>query len=144
MRFQTLYEGRLFFIIFIGLLLLSGIFRWSFIGLLALLGFLFCLNFFRDPDRPVPSDERAIVAAADGVVADIVEMEESEVLKTKCVRIGIFLSVFDVHVNKAPIAGRSSTKTTFLAPIQVPTSMPVSRIARSSMKRSPGLSKESA
>jgi len=106
MRFQTLYEGRLFFIIFIGLLLLSGIFRWSFIGLLALLGFLFCLNFFRDPDRPVPGDERAIVAAADGVVADIVEMEESEVLKTKCVRIGIFLSVFDVHVNKAPIAGK--------------------------------------
>src|SRR4029450_10231593 len=106
MRFQTLYEGRLFFIIFIGLLLLSGIFRWSFIGLLALLGFLFCLTFFRDPDRPVPSDERAIVAAADGVVADIVEMEESEVLKTKCIRIGIFLSVFDVHVNKAPIEGK--------------------------------------
>lgn len=106
MRFQTLNEGRLFFIILFALLILSGVFRWSFLGFLALLGILFCLNFFRDPDRPVPSDERAIVAAADGVIADIVEMEETEVLKTKCRRIGIFLSVFDVHVNKAPIEGK--------------------------------------
>ena len=101
MRFQTLNEGRLFFIIFIALLVLSGLFRWSFLGFLAFAGL-----FFRDPDRHVPSDERAIVAAADGVVADIVEMEETEVLKTKCIRIGIFLSVFDVHVNKAPIEGK--------------------------------------
>jgi len=106
MRFQTLFEGRLFFIIFVALLLLSGIFHWSFLGFLGLLGLIFCVNFFRDPDRPVPSDERAIVAAADGTVADIVEMEETEVLKTKCRRIGIFLSVFDVHVNKAPIDGK--------------------------------------
>jgi phosphatidylserine decarboxylase len=106
MRFQTLYEGRLFFLIFIGLLVLSGVFGWSVVGFIAFAGFVFCLNFFRDPDRPVPSDERAIVAAADGVVADIIEIEENEVLKTKCRRIGIFLSVFDVHVNKAPIAGK--------------------------------------
>lgn len=106
MRFQTLNEGRLFFIIFIALLVLSGLFRWSFLGFLAFAGLVFCINFFRDPDRHVPSDERAIVAAADGVVADIVEMEETEVLKTKCIRIGIFLSVFDVHVNKAPIEGK--------------------------------------
>ena len=69
MRFQTLFEGRLFFIIFVALLLLSGIFHWSFLGFLGLLGLIFCVNFFRDPDRPVPSDERAIVAAADGTVA---------------------------------------------------------------------------
>jgi phosphatidylserine decarboxylase len=48
------------------------------------------------------------VAAADGTVADIVEIEEDEVLQRKCRRVGIFLSVFDVHVNKAPIAGKIS------------------------------------
>ena len=47
-----------------------------------------------------------MVAAADGVVADIVEIEETEVVKTRMKRVGIFLSVFDVHTNRAPIAGR--------------------------------------
>ena len=47
-----------------------------------------------------------MVAAADGAVADIVEIEETEVLKTRTRRVGIFLSVFDVHTNRAPIDGR--------------------------------------
>jgi phosphatidylserine decarboxylase len=46
------------------------------------------------------------VAAADGKISDIVEMDEPEVLKTKTRRVGIFLSVFDVHTNRAPIEGR--------------------------------------
>ena len=75
-------------------------------GRLAGLLFLFCLNFFRDPDRPVPAGDDVVVAAADGVVSEIIETEENEVLKTRCRRVGIFLSVFDVHVNKAPIAGK--------------------------------------
>ena len=72
--------------------------------LLAGLLLIFCINFFRDPERPVPAGDDVVVAAADGTVADIVEMEEGEVLKTRCRRVGIFLSVFDVHVNRAPIA----------------------------------------
>jgi phosphatidylserine decarboxylase len=62
--------------------------------------------FFRDPERVVPTDKNLIVAAADGTVMDIVELDENEVLKTKARRVGIFLSIFDVHTNRAPIDGR--------------------------------------
>jgi phosphatidylserine decarboxylase len=106
MRFQTLYEGRLIFFILFVLLLASGYYHWPVVGFLALAGFLFCLNFFRDPERVVPPDPDAVVAAADGVVDEIVEIDEPEVLKTKARRISIFLNVFDVHVNRAPIAGK--------------------------------------
>ena len=65
---------------------------------------IFCvLAFFRDPDRTVPADPNLIVAAADGTVMDIVELDESQVLKTRTRRVGIFLSIFDVHTNRVPI-----------------------------------------
>jgi phosphatidylserine decarboxylase len=59
---------------------------------------LFCLYFFRDPDRAVPPGEVA-VSPADGKV--VVVREESPAL----VRVSIFLNIFDVHVNRSPIAG---------------------------------------
>jgi phosphatidylserine decarboxylase len=68
--------------------------------------FLFTIAFFRDPSRPTPSDPNLIVAPADGRIRDIVELDEKEVLKTKTRRVGIFLSIFDVHTNRAPIDGR--------------------------------------
>jgi phosphatidylserine decarboxylase len=60
---------------------------------------LFCLYFFRDPDRAIP-DGPVAVSPADGKVVGIIG-EGAE-----CTRISIFLNVFDVHVNRAPIAGR--------------------------------------
>jgi phosphatidylserine decarboxylase len=68
--------------------------------------FGYTIAFFRDPERIAPSDADAILAAADGVVADIVAIEETEVLNARTQRVGIFLSVFDVHTNRAPIDGR--------------------------------------
>lgn len=73
----------------------------------AVLLFYLCY-FFRDPDRTVPPDVNAIVAGADGVVAVIKTMPEDEYLKCETVRISIFLSLFNVHVNRAPIKGNSS------------------------------------
>jgi phosphatidylserine decarboxylase len=66
---------------------------------------LFTFYFFRDPERTPPDGENIAVSPADGVVTTIDEVDEDEFLKTKVRRIGIFLSVLDVHVNRAPIAG---------------------------------------
>jgi phosphatidylserine decarboxylase len=106
MRFQTLLEGRWIFAVLIVVGLAGWGLGWSWLWIIALLLAFFCINFFRDPDRIVPDEPGAIVAAADGTVADIAEIEEPEVLKAKCKRVGIFLSVFDVHVNRAPCDGR--------------------------------------
>lgn len=105
MRFQTLWEGRWIFALLF-LPLAAGIYlniHW--LTAIAALGILFCLNFFRDPERAGSQDPLDILSAADGVVTEIVEMEESEFLKTPMKRIGVFLSVFDVHTNRAPIDG---------------------------------------
>lgn len=65
----------------------------------------FNLNFFRDPNRPLPGDEYTVVSPADGTVTDVGEKELTEYLEGKHQGIGIFLSVFDVHVNRAPLDG---------------------------------------
>ncbi|MBZ5629334.1 MAG: phosphatidylserine decarboxylase [Acidobacteriia bacterium] len=62
----------------------------------------FCAWFFRDPERQIPAVEGAIVSPGDGRVTDIVGVERDGRPRT---RISIFLSVFDVHVNRSPIGG---------------------------------------
>ena len=105
MRLQTLAEARWILAILFFLALVSWFFS-AWLLLLFLVLIFYTLFFFRDPDRNVPADPSAVVAAADGVVKDICEVEETDVLKTKMLRVGIFLSIFDVHTNRAPIDGR--------------------------------------
>ena len=76
------------------------------LGLLGVLFILYVFYFFRDPERVSSADPNDVVAAADGVVAGIEEIVETEVLKTSMKRVAIFLSVFDVHTNRAPIEGK--------------------------------------
>jgi phosphatidylserine decarboxylase len=66
---------------------------------------LFCLWFFRDPERKPPNDTSLAVSPADGTVTLVDEVEEEQFFKRRMKRISIFLSVFDVHVNRSPIAG---------------------------------------
>jgi len=68
-----------------------------------LLGFV--CYFFRDPNRIVPADETIIVSAADGLVVSVEEYEEPDFHLGPMIRIAVFLSVFDVHVNRSPVAG---------------------------------------
>jgi phosphatidylserine decarboxylase len=60
--------------------------------------------FFRNPDRSLPGGEREVLAPADGRVVEVAEVEEPD--GGKALRIGIFLSIFDVHVNRMPVSGR--------------------------------------
>ncbi len=79
-------------------------FGWPWIGaVLAGLG-VFCIAFFRNPVRRFAGDALDVVAPADGRVLAVDEVEDDT--HGKGLRIGIFLSVFDVHVNRAPVAGR--------------------------------------
>ena len=105
MRFQTLFEARWIFLVLLLLGALSLLLTpWLALLFLVLIGCTFA--FFRDPDRVVPADADVVVAAADGVVVEITELEETEVVRETMRRVAIFLSVFDVHTNRAPIDGR--------------------------------------
>jgi phosphatidylserine decarboxylase len=105
MRFQTLFEARWILAVLIILGALSLLLTsWLWLLFLFLIGYTFF--FFRDPERAVPAEPDVVVAAADGVVAEIVELEETEVVRGPMRRVAIFLSVFDVHINRAPFDGR--------------------------------------
>src|SRR6266480_6448621 len=104
MRSQTLAEA-LWILAILGVLLIASWFVSAWLSILFLLLILGTLVFFRDPDRVVPTDSNLIVAAADGKITDIIDIDETEVLKMKTRRVGIFLSIFDVHTNRAPIDG---------------------------------------
>jgi phosphatidylserine decarboxylase len=63
---------------------------------------LFVLAFFRDPNRSVPADVNVLLAPADGRIADIEQVNGTGHINGPALRLGIFLSIFDVHINRAP------------------------------------------
>jgi phosphatidylserine decarboxylase len=78
-------------------------FHWNWLGGSLLVLGAFVLFFFRDPERTPPSDPDLIVSPADGRVMEVVEESRGG---NPGRRISVFLSIFDVHVNRAPVAGR--------------------------------------
>lgn len=77
---------------------------WPVAGLLAVV-WLGGLAFFRDPERPIPGDALAMVSPADGKVTETTRLDSYPDVDGPVLRIGIFLSVFDVHINRSPCAG---------------------------------------
>ncbi|MDX8410852.1 MAG: phosphatidylserine decarboxylase family protein [Mariprofundaceae bacterium] len=98
-RFPLAPEGRPFIITIAAALLLCVAFGWWAAALIVAILLAFNLNFFRDPDRNTPNDSCAFIAPADG-----------RVIRSESIdgvwRVDIFMNVFNVHVNRAPMAGR--------------------------------------
>jgi len=97
-------EGWPFIAIAWALVLGAAFLWWPLAAILAILA-VWVVAFFRDPLRPGPRGERYVVAAAEGHVVHVIETDEPMYVKERSVRISIFLSVFDVHVNRYPVAG---------------------------------------
>jgi phosphatidylserine decarboxylase len=82
---------------------------WTPLGWLATLATLWCVYFFRDPPRVTPVRDGIVVAPADGRVSQVVNAvppRELELGERPLPRISIFMSVFDCHINRSPVAGR--------------------------------------
>jgi phosphatidylserine decarboxylase len=77
--------------------------HWFWAGSVFMFLGVFVLFFFRDPERAIPADPETIVSPADGRVMEVVE-EPLDGQPGR--RISIFLSIFDVHVNRSPVAGK--------------------------------------
>ena len=63
------------------------------------------LAFFRDPQRVIPTDNNVLLCPADGKITDICQVDEQEFIGGPATRIGVFLSIFDVHINRSPCDG---------------------------------------
>lgn len=80
--------------------------KWSWLFYaLAIIILAFVLNFFRDPDRTTPSGNDLLIAPADGKIVQIVEIEHHPYIGGPATQVSIFLSAFDVHVNRIPLSG---------------------------------------
>lgn len=89
------------------LLALSVVFYFVFIPLAVFTAVLlaFTMFFFRNPERKIPQGDGVIVSPADGLVMSVSEIYENDFLKSKSKKVTIFLSIFNVHINRSPIAG---------------------------------------
>jgi phosphatidylserine decarboxylase len=73
---------------------------------LFILGFFLTLYFFRDPVRVIPNIDNVILSPADGKIIELVEINNCDVLGINVIKIGIFMSFFDVHINRSPTSAR--------------------------------------
>ena len=98
---------------FIGIFIFVTLVLFSFSDFLGWVGFilsLWCVYFFRDPQRVTPVDNNVFISPADGKILKILETDAPDVLsdnkKQKLRKVSIFMNVFNVHVNRIPISGK--------------------------------------
>ena len=101
-------EGLYYILPLAGMTILAAIVGMTGTSCLFFLLTAFCSWFFRNPERTISDDEAktaAVISPADGKVIRIEEIDEPKFLKTRCLKISIFMNIFDVHVNRIPFSG---------------------------------------
>jgi phosphatidylserine decarboxylase len=99
-------EGLPFIFLFAFVTLIFAVLGWRCLTTIGLALSLFTVYFFRDPERYSPKDEGAVIAPADGKIVFCGEVAEDRYFKGPAFKVSIFMSVFNVHVNRAPCSGK--------------------------------------
>ena len=113
-RFPSIHpEGRKYAVGVGAATVFAFLLHWTFIGWLLLGLTIWVASFFRDPIRTTPRNDKMIIAPADGLITMIVKVPPPPELRgadgltdPEYTRVSIFMSVFDVHINRSPISGR--------------------------------------
>ncbi len=105
-RWPIAKEGLPFLIPVALLTVFLGAMGWKVWMSLGIFFSLFVAYFFRNPRREIPNLQNIILSPADGRIIHVGECEEDRFLKEKALKVSIFMSLFDVHVNRAPISGK--------------------------------------
>jgi len=105
-KFPIAKEGMIFIIPLGGLSLVLWIIPFPALAAFCSLLTLFVIYFFRDPERAIPPGEKAILSPADGKVIQVQPCVEERFLRGPTIKISVFMSVFNVHVNRNPLTAR--------------------------------------
>lgn len=106
-------EGLPFIGIAAVLTLIFGLFGWKILTVLGIILTLFIAYFFRNPERKIPRLENVILSPADGKIIEVGEAQERRFLSEKTLKVSIFMSLFDVHLNRSPVSGKVLQKKYF-------------------------------
>ncbi|MCF6179367.1 MAG: phosphatidylserine decarboxylase family protein [Geopsychrobacter sp.] len=99
-------EGYPFIGLFAFITLVFALLGWGFMAVLLLALILFAIYFFRNPERTAPQGDDLVIAPADGEVIFVGDVEEERYFEDSVQKISIFMSVFNVHVNRVPWSGK--------------------------------------
>ena len=99
-------EGLLFLIPAAVLTFFFWLLGWKAVAFLGIVLTLFIAFFFRNPKRKIPNLQNVILSPADGKVIYVGEAQEKRYLQDKALKVSIFMSVFDVHINRSPVSGK--------------------------------------
>lgn len=102
-------EGHKYIGVFAIVTFLFFLMELDFLVMVGVILTIWCVYFFRDPDRITPQKEGLVIAPADGVVQSVktsVPPAELDMGSDECIRVSIFMNVFDVHVNRVPVDGK--------------------------------------